>query len=229
MPRQNKTTFKNGSPVDGRISTLYIRFLGTYTTVISGSTQFGQGLHPLNFGTRAVEFCDLFEEFRWLSLKCKFLAAYSSATSNPVMSIVGITATENLTAAPTTAAQIAQFDTAHSTFLNQTIPVGVNVPLEVLRGHQDWYSANNGGDNPAVYFAAGMSISTGLAVAGAIQIMWEGVLEFKGASDPSVSVQRRLLREGVVEICDCCGTKEGDAVPQSNKTTPCCSRFRKPQ
>ncbi len=185
---------KNGSPVDGRVTTTFIRFLGTYTTVISGSTQFSQTLHPLNFGTRAVEFCDLFEEFRWLDVKFSYNATYSSATTNPVMTIWGITASENFSAAPTTAAQIAQYDTAHATFLNQTVPVTGHVPREVLRGHQDWYSANNGTDAPAIWSIAGMSISTGLAVAGTVQIMWEAKIQYKGASDPSVSVSRRLLR-----------------------------------
>ncbi len=186
---------KNGSLVDGRVSTLFIRFLGTYTTVISGSTQFSQTLHPLNLGTRAVEFCDLFEEFRWMDVKFSYNATYSSATSNPVMTMFGITASENLTAAPTTAAQIAQYDTAHATFLNQTVPVHGRVPKEVLRGHQDWYSANNGSDAPAIWSAAGMSISTGLAVAGTLQILWECRVQFKGSSDPSVSVSRRALRD----------------------------------
>ncbi len=185
----------NGSPVDGRVSTVFIRLLGTYTTVISGSTQFSQTLHPLNFGTRAVEFCDLFEEFRWVDVKFSYNATYSSATTNPVMTIFGITASENLTAAPTTAAQIAQYDTAHATFLNQTVPIRGHVPKEVLRGHQDWYSANSGTDAPAIWSIAGMSISTGLAVAGTVQIVWEAKIQFKGNSDPSVSVSRRHLRD----------------------------------
>lgn len=195
MTSSRRSRGMNGSPVDGRVVTVPIRILATYTIVISGSTQFSQTLHPLNFGTRAVEFCDLFEEYRWTDVKVSFNASYSSATSNPAMSIFGITASENLTAAPTTAAQVAQYDTAHATYLNQTIPVHVNVPKEVLRGHQDWYSANNGTDAPAIFTFAGMSISTGLAVAGIIQVVWEGRLQFKGASDPSVSVSRRLLRE----------------------------------
>jgi hypothetical protein len=194
MPKKGKRG-SNGSPVDGRVTTTFIRFLGTYTTVITGSTQFGQTLHPLNMGARAVEFCDLFEEYRWLEVKASFNATYSSLTSNPVMSILGATASENLTAAPTTASQIAQFDTAHVTFLNQTIPVRIRLAKELLRGHQPWYSANNGSDAPAVWFTAGMSISTGLAVAGTIQVLWECKIQYKGNSDPSVSVQRRLLRD----------------------------------
>ncbi len=190
----------NGSPVDGRTTKTFIRFLGTYTTVISGSTQFSQTLHPLNLGTRAVEFCDLFEEYRWKKVKFSYNATYSSATSNPVMTMFGITASENLTAAPTTAAQIAQYDTAHATFLNQTVPVHGRVPPEVLRGHQDWYSANSGTDAPAIWTIAGMSISTGLAVAGTVQILWECEIEFKGNSDPSVSVSRRLLRDNTKPV-----------------------------
>ncbi len=195
MPSRRKSGGMNGSPVDGRTTTVPIRFLGTYTTVITGSTQFSQTLHPLNLGTRAVEFCDLFEEYRWLDMKVSYLATYSSATSNPVMSMFGITASENLSAAPTTAQQVAQYDTAHASYLNQTIPNHIKIPLEILRGHQDWYSANNGTDAPAIWSVSGMSISTGLAVAGTIQMVWEGRIQFKGASDPSVSISRRLLRE----------------------------------
>ncbi len=207
---------QNGSPVDGRTVTTEIRLLGTYTTVITGSTQFGQTLHPLNFGARAIEFCDLFEEYRWVEVKVSYNATYSTSTSNPVMSIMGITASENLTAAPTTAAQIAQFDTAHATFLNQTVPNRVSIPKEVLRGHQDWYSANNGSDAPAVFFFAGMSISTGLAVAGTIQVMWEGRLQFKGSSDPSVSIARRLARDKKVLL------DESDSWEESSDTSVAC-------
>ncbi len=194
MPRGNRKE-KNRSPVDGRTAMLAIRYLANYTTVISGSTQFGQTIHPLNFGSRAVEFCDLFEEYRIVEAKATYLATYSTATSNPVMSILGATPSENLTAAPTTASQIAQFDTAHATFLNQTTPIQIRLPRELLRGHQNWYSANNGADAPAVFFAAGMSISTGLAVAGNIQIVWEFKFQFKGMADPSVAVSRRALRD----------------------------------
>lgn len=205
MPSGKRTRkggkFKNGSPVDGRTSTVTVRHLGTYSTNVSGSTQLSQTLHPLNFGPRAVEFCDLFEEFRFRVVKASFLSTYSTATSNPVMTSWGITASEAFSAAPTTAAQIQQFDTAHVTFLNQTVPDHVLVPKEVLRGHQDWYSANNGSDAPAIWSVAGMSISTGLAVAGTIQILWEVVIEYKGNSDPSVSVSRRHLRDHTKPIC----------------------------
>lgn len=201
MPKRARKNL-NGSPVDGRTTTVFVRYLGTYTTVISGSTQFGQTIHPLNFGARAVEFCDLFEEYRLLDVKASFNATYSSATSNPVMSILGATPTENLTAAPTLAAQLAQFDTSHCTFLNQTMPVRVKLPKELLRGHQDWYSANNGTDAPAVWFGSGMSISTGLAVAGTLQVLWEMKIQFKGNSDPSVSISRRRTREKCEEFED---------------------------
>jgi hypothetical protein len=195
MTKGGKRSGKNGSPVDGRMTTAYIRFLGTYTTVITGSTQFSQTLHPLNLGSRAVEFCDLFEEFRFLEVKLSFNATYSSVSGNPVMTMFGITASENLTAAPTTAQQVAQYDTAHATFLNQTTPVRIRMPKEVLRGHQAFYSANNGSDAPAIWSVSGMSISTGLAVAGTFQCLWECKVQFKGNSDPSVSISRRILRD----------------------------------
>lgn len=148
----------------------------------------------MNFGTRAVEFCDLFEEYRWLSVKASYLAAYSTATTNAVTSIVGLSASEALSSVPTTAIQIAQYDTAHVTFLNQTTPIQINLARELLRGHQEWYSANVGADVPAVFSAAGMSISTGLAVAGNITILWEAKIQFKGNSDPAVTLYRKARR-----------------------------------
>ncbi len=193
--RSRKARGHNGNPVDGRVSTVYVRQLTTYSTVVSGSNQFTLGIHPLNMGSRAVEFCDLFEEYRWMDLKVSFLSAYSSATTNAVMGMVGISASEALSAVPTTAAQISQFDTAHTTFLNQTTPIQVKLAREVLRGHQDWYSANTGADVPCVFSACGLSISTGLAVAGSIMVLWEGRIQFKGNSDPAVTISRRQLRD----------------------------------
>lgn len=195
MPRQRSKLGRNGNPVDGRVTTVTVRQLTNYSTVISGSNQFTLGLHPLNMGARSVEFCDLFEDYRWLELKCSFLSAYSSATTNAVMGLVGISASEAFASVPTTAAQIAQFDTAHTTFLNQTTPIQIHLAREVLRGHQDWYSANVGSDVPCVFSAAGLSITTGLAVAGTIMVLWEGRLQFKGNSDPAVTIQRRKIRD----------------------------------
>ncbi len=196
--RTKKAKEKNGNPVDGQATTVFVRYLGTYTNVITGSSQFSQTLHPLNLGSRAVEFCDLFEEFRFVDVKVSFLSSYSSATTNPVMTAWGISSTENLTAAPTTALQITQYETSHVTFLNQTRPVEVKLPQTVMRGFQPWYSANSATDAPAIWSVAGMSISTGLAVAGTVQILWEARIQFKGNSDPSVSVSRRLLRERAI-------------------------------
>ncbi len=185
---------KNGNPVDGRITTAYVRYLANYTTVISGSTQFSSTLHPLNMGARAVELCDLFEEFRFSEVKVSFLATYSTATSNPVMTCFGISSSENLTAAPTTAAQIAQYETAHVSFLNQTAPVQIKLPKTVISGIKPWYSANDAADEPAIWSIAGMSISTGLSVAGNAMVLWEAKIQFKGNSDPSVSIARREAR-----------------------------------
>jgi hypothetical protein len=192
---KNKGKNLNGNPVDGQITTAYIRYLGTYTTVITGSTQLGSTLHPLNMGARAVELCDLFEEFRWLEVKASFLAGWGTVSGAPVMTALGITSSENLTAAPTTALQVVQFDTAHITFLNQTMPVQLKCPQSVLRGQQAWYSANDATDEPAVFFISSISTSTGLAVAGTVQVLWEARVQFKGNSDPSVSVSRRKARE----------------------------------
>jgi hypothetical protein len=178
--------FGRSGPVSGKAVTLFGRQFANIATATSGSTQTGLVLHPGNLSNRFVEMMDMFEQWRWKKIQITIFPnsiAYQQA--------VAVVPTSNVTTQPTTFTAVTQFDTFRVLGKGQTVPVKFAVPKSTLRGDTNWYDGSTNDYCCVAYFSTADAVSGSiLAVSSTITYMIEAEIEFKGASDPNVTLSR---------------------------------------
>jgi hypothetical protein len=185
--RSSKSSgFGRSGPVSGKTVTLFGRQFANIATAPSGSTQTGLVLHPGNLSNRFVEMMDMFEQWRWKKMSITIFPngiLYQQA--------VTVVPTSNVTTQPTTFTAITQFDTFRVLGKGQTVPVHFAVPKSTLRGDTNWYDGSTNDYCCVAYFSTADAVSGSiLAVSSTITYMIEAEIEFKGASDPNVTLSR---------------------------------------
>jgi hypothetical protein len=205
--------FSRSGPVSGKSVTLFGRQFANIATATSGSTQTGLVLHPSNLSNRFVEMMDMFEQWRW-----KKMAITIFPNGILYQQAVAVVPTSNVTTQPTTFTAVTQFDTFRVLGKGQTVPVRFGVPYSTLRGDTNWYDGSTNDYCCVAYFSTADAVSGSiLAVSSTITYMIEAEIEFKGASDPNVTLSR--LKSRFFQNCDEIDSEDDSDDPPSSTTS----------
>jgi hypothetical protein len=189
MPK-HKSKRGNSMQSGQRPITLKFRFLQTYTTVVSASSQYNDVLAVAGgaFSSgRLAEMASMFSMFRWRKIRGRFLGAGTATEYGAVGFMKGGANGQDLT----TIAEVSELDYYAMAYQNQRNPVTIDIPRSALRGPLDWYDVDQ-----SASIAGGVGTlfvcthAGGAATADTLQVLWELDLEVCGMVEPSVALAR---------------------------------------
>lgn len=194
MPRRNRNRRRGGATSGYPVQeTMTGDVIDSYTTVVSGTSQFTLNLSTANFGSRVAALSDLYRLYRFVRLEAHFLPLTGAA------GVIVAFASGLLTAAPTLAQEVSQFDCVAIALPESTIPTKLVLSRAELAGIAPWYQTQGSAAEPLLDTQGQIVVttfgSTALATASVALVHWRFTLEFAERLPATVTISR--LRSSV--------------------------------